>query len=725
MYSMYRYITLIISQYVIFSVLQAQTPTDTIVTKKEIPAYTIIGESEGLLNHLPGSVKFISQQEIQRLLPLNGNEVFRRIPGVHVTDEEGMGMRLNLGIRGLDPDRSRAVLVMEDGIPVSINPYGENELYYTPVIDRMEGVEVLKGSGQILYGPQTIGGIVNYITAEPSLKPSLRFRFMGGQGLLMNGFLNFSTTYKHVGMSISYLRKQAEAVGPTWFRINDVTTKFVFKLSEKSKLTTKLAYYDEYSNSTYVGLTQTMYDAGGQDFVQLAPDDRLYVQRILGSLQHEYTFSKNYKLTTTAFGYTTTRNWQRQDFSLSKPSGAYDQVWGDTTITNGALYMLNTNAHRDRRFLVTGIENRFSMNHTISKNMSNKLEAGIRMIFEKADEELLRGTKPDALSGNMQNDEVRRGYGLAIYAQDKFYINANFHITAGVRGEFYWFERHIIRWNYTDTSLFNNSFVAQIIPGIGLNYTLKNVVNIFGGIHRGFAPPRIKDAISNSGVVYNLEAEQSWNYEVGTRISVNKFLHAELTGFYMDFTNQVIPVSQSSGGAGSGFVNGGATRHLGFEAGFTLNMAPLVRWDKYTLMVDAAVTYLDARFNSDRYMTGNGDTTNVRGNILPYAPPITLTSALTFEAPFGLGLRLTGTYIGKQYTDPLNTVTPTADGRIGELPGYFLLDGSLYWKVPKIFTTFRLSVKNITNERYIASRRPQDIRVGLPMFITGGFEFAF
>lgn len=705
------------------SILLSQSPDSSKIN--HLNTITILDDKRGLFETMPGSVKFISHEEIQRLLPLNGNEVFRRIPGIHVTDEEGMGMRLNLGIRGLDPDRSRAVLVMEDGIPVSINPYGENELYYTPVIDRMEGVEVLKGSGQILYGPQTIGGIVNYLTSEPSIKPSVKFRFMGGQGLFMNGFLSFSTTFKNVGVSISYLRKQAEEVGPTWFRINDVTSKFVIRLSNKSKLIAKIGYYDEYSNSTYVGLTQTMFDAGGQDFVQLSPDDRLYVQRILGSLQHEFTFNDKYKLTTTAFGYTTVRNWQRQDFSLSKPSGNFDRFWGDTTITNGALYMLNTNAHRDRRFLVAGVENRFSMNHKIGKKMSNKLETGVRLIYEKADEELLRGDNPDALSGNMQSDEIRRGYGLSVYAQDKFYINSNFHITAGVRGEFYWFERNVIRQNYIDTNFFNNNFIAQVIPGIGFSYTFKNTVNIFGGVHRGFAPPRIKDAISSSGVVYNLDAEQSWNFELGARLILNKYLTAELTGFYMDFSNQVIPVSQSSGGSGSGFVNGGATRHAGLEAAFSFNLAPLIKLEKYTIMLDAAVTYLDARFNSDRFIIGGGDTTNLREKQLPYAPQVTLTSAFTFEAPFGLGLRITGTYIGKQFTDPLNTITPSADGRIGELPDYLILDGSLYWKVTKIFTTFRLSAKNMTNERYIASRRPQGIKVGLPIFITGGLEFNF
>jgi Fe(3+) dicitrate transport protein len=717
---MKRYILGCLFLSVTFNLSSQQNSQNDSIIKKEIETITIIGENKGIIEHLPGSAKHISAKDIARIIPLNGNEVFRRVPGVVVTDEEGMGLRLNIGIRGLDPDRSRGVLVLEDGIPVSINPYGENELYYTPVIDRMESVEVLKGSGQILYGPQTIGGIINYVTAAPPEKPSVKVRFMGGQGLFMNGFISAGTSFKSGGFTVSYLRKQGDAIGPTWFRLNDVTSKLYVKISPKATITAKIGYYDEYSNSTYVGLTQPMYDAAGNDYTQLAPDDRLFVQRLLASVKMDMNINSKYKMNTTVFGYTVTRNWQRQDFTLT-PTNNSDHIWGDTTIPSGALYMLNTNTHRDRRFFVAGIDQRFSMHHQLGKSMTNKMETGLRLIIEKADEELLKGSTPSALSGDMQNDEIRNGYGLSAFVQDKLFITSNLNITAGVRGEWYWFNRSIIRQNYTDTNLFNHSFTGQIIPGIGINCNWKKIAHFFAGMHRGFAPPRIKDAISNTGEVYPLDAENSWNYEVGVRIQMKDYLSAELTAYYLDFSNQVIPVSQSSGGIGSGYINSGASRHIGIEAGFTFDLAKALEIEKYSILFDAAFTFNDARFTSDRII----NSINVNGNILPYAPTITLNTAFTFESPWGLGLRITGNYIGKQFTDYLNTLSPSADGRSGVLSDYFLLDGSVYYNFPKYYTTLKLSVKNFTNERYIVSRRPQGIKVGLPMFITGGFEFSF
>ncbi|MBK8329789.1 MAG: TonB-dependent receptor plug domain-containing protein [Bacteroidetes bacterium] len=123
----------------------------------EMPQIKIISKRNGLFNTLPGSVGVVNQAEMLQTAPISGNEIFKRITGIHVVEEEGAGLRMNLGIRGLDPDRSRSVLVLEDGVPVALNPYGEPELYYTPLIDRMAGVEVLKGSGQLLLVHKPLG----------------------------------------------------------------------------------------------------------------------------------------------------------------------------------------------------------------------------------------------------------------------------------------------------------------------------------------------------------------------------------------------------------------------------------------------------------------------------------------------------------------------------------------------------------------------------------------
>ncbi len=105
-----------------------------------MPQIEILSHRDRVLSKVPGSVAVIDFRSIQKIAPVHGNELFRKIPGLNVVDEEGAGLRINIGVRGLDPDRSRNVLVLEDGIPVALNPYGEPELYFTPPIDKMTTV---------------------------------------------------------------------------------------------------------------------------------------------------------------------------------------------------------------------------------------------------------------------------------------------------------------------------------------------------------------------------------------------------------------------------------------------------------------------------------------------------------------------------------------------------------------------------------------------------------
>ncbi len=86
----------------------------------EIPQITVFASRDRMFTKVPGSTGYVSREELTKIKPISGNEALRRVAGVHVVDEEGLGMRVNIGIRGLDPDRSRSVLVMEDGVPVAL-----------------------------------------------------------------------------------------------------------------------------------------------------------------------------------------------------------------------------------------------------------------------------------------------------------------------------------------------------------------------------------------------------------------------------------------------------------------------------------------------------------------------------------------------------------------------------------------------------------------------------
>ncbi|MBW3466203.1 TonB-dependent receptor [Arthrospiribacter ruber] len=698
-------------------------------TGVEMPQIDIIANKDRVFSRVPGSVTFIDKREIQTVNPLSGNEVLRRSPGVHVVDEEGLGMRVNIGIRGLDPDRSRSVLVMEDGVPVALSPYGEPEMYYTPAMDRMAGVEILKGSGQILFGPQTIGGVVNYITANPPQEEEGSIYVQGGQGGFFSGLVNYGNTFGNTGIQANLLRKTANNVGPTEFDITDFNTKFLFNLNDKSELGVKLGVYNEVSNSTYIGINQVMFDRGGEDFTRLAPDDQLDVRRYSLSFSHKYRFNKNVRLRTIAYGYTTTRNWSRQDFQINNentpPANWTGVVWGDREVPGGAIFMRDGTGNRNRQFEVAGVEPRLEIDHKLF-NTRNELIVGTRLLYERAFEQRVNGTKAGVKSGNLVEDEVRTGHALAAYVQNKMMITSKFDFNAGVRFESFDYERDIRRRNFPgvgvrDTTLIADNVINEIIPGAGFNYRPVNVLNIFGGVHKGYAPPRTKDAITALGDVLDLEAESSVNYELGFRTEPTKWLFVEATGFVMNFSNQVIPVAESAGGIGFGLVNGGATLNRGVETAVVMDLSNLMGMSRVSLTYDVNATFLRATYSEDRFING----VNINGNRTPYAPNWFINSALTLRTEAGFGLRLVGNFVGEQFGDELNTVEPSADGRIGLVPGYRLFDAVFSYEVEKWNSRFNLSIKNLTDERYIATRRPQGIRVGIPRFITAGYEFRF
>jgi len=688
-----------------------------------------------IIANVPGSTASLSKTDLKLIAPLSANEMFRKFAGVHVVDEEGVGMRINIGIRGLDPDRSRGVLVLEDGIPVSLNPYGEPELYYSPVIDRMSGLEVMKGSGQIIYGPQTIGGVVNYLTSGMPDKNELKVKISAGSGALANLLINHSAKINNnVGINTSLMRKRADQLGYVSFGITDFNTKLFLKLNKKADLIYKLGIYDEVSNSTYIGLTQTMFNQGNQDFTLMSPADLLKIRRYSTSLTHLYKFSKKTSLQSNVYAYTTSRNWQRQDFSSSKStSNQTGVIWGDTSEENGAIYMRNQNAHRDRQFQVFGMESKLNHEYRFLKR-SSEVKVGVRYLAEKAFEQRKNGKKYDAKSGDLVEDEIRTGNAVSAFVHNQISLSSKVILTAGVRLENYDYNRNILRNTFrinnvnriVDTNLIAENSIMSIIPGAGLNFNIKPNNTIFAGVHKGFAPPRLKDAITAQGVVYQLDAEESWNYELGTRGTFRQFLTYELTGFYMQFENQIIPVSESSGGTGSGLVNGGQTIHQGIEASYKLNIFNMLRSkSRSKLHFQNNLSFVKAYYNKDRFINSGSEQVNIKNNYTPYAPKYFHTASLNYELPMGLGFVANASFTGEQFGDELNSITPSNDGREGMIKAFKVFDANVYYKIKKINAQLSGSVKNLTNERYIASRRPQGIRVGLPRIAVVTFEMTF
>ena len=455
-------------------------------------------------------------------------------------------------------------------------------------------------------------------------------------------------------------------------------------------------------------------------FAIIAPNDELDIKRYFGTITHDYFISSNAFIRTTVYGYTTTRNWLRQDFSRTRTSSGTGVVFGDTTIAGGAIYMRNTTGNRNRKFEVAGIEPRINHNYTVG-TVRNELEGGFRLHYEKANEQRVDGTTSEPKSGSLREDEVRTGYAQSIFAQNRIYVSSELSIIPGIRIENFQYERDIETINYNDTSIVNNSEILTPIPGLGINYEFNNSYSIFAGVHRGYAPPRTKDAITSGGVALDLDAELSWNYELGLRANIFPFLYFEITGFLMDFSNQIIPISESAGGLGTGLVNGGETLHRGVESGLRFDFHKIF-YTNYMISISVFSTYANSTYSSDRFIRSNSESINIYGNELPYAPDLTLSGSFDFSTPFGFGFDLSATYVSSQFTDELNTIAPSASGEMGMMPSFITTDITANYLIPKLYSSVFISVKNLFDERYIASKRPQGIKVGIPRFLSAGIE---
>jgi len=672
--------------------------------KQEVIEVRVLGQSDDALQKTPGSGALVSAKEIRRVQPADAGEILRRVPGLYVRPEEGLGLRLNLGMRGLDPTRSRKVLILEDGIPVAINPYGEPDLYYSTPVERIRAVEVVKGSGSILFGPQTVGGVVNFLTLAPPDKPEWSLEGVYGQRnyLKLVGNYGGSVADGAARYVAQITRKQGDGFRGMEFAATDFLGKVAFQTGERSEATVKLAIYDEFSRSTYVGLTRPMFELDPRT-PTIAPHDAFYVRRYDASLTHEYRISAQTALRTFVYGYITHRAWRRQNYDREEvPGVTYERVVGEKNIPGAAIYFRDTSIIRDRSYEVLGAEPRLE-HRFATGSVRHTLTAGARLHVETAERLQYLTEFVTSNAGDLQSEEFHRTYAAAAYVQDRLAFRDNLMVTPGVRMEYVDSLRQQRRIDTDgpphDVWIRGTSEDLAFMPAINLIYGTPRL-SFFGGMHVGYSPPRVSAAIAANGQDIGLDAEKSTNYEVGVRLGKPKWLRAEVVGFLMDFKNQVITGNIESG-QDSELVNGGRTLHRGVESSVSLGLGQALKLP-LTLDLTGRYTFSYATFTGGPF----------RGNRLPYAPEHTASVSLDVEHKIGLGADITWTYVSDQFTDAANTVPVDITGRVGLLPAYQVVDLGLRYLHPKTKIGAQISVKNALDQVFATTRLPDGIQTG-------------
>ena len=657
---------------------------------------------------IPGSVDVLDLAQLESSRVLTTAEALRKVPGVHVRDEEGFGLRPNIGVRGLNPTRSSRVLLLEDGIPLTYAPYGDNAAYYHPPIERFERIEILKGSGQIAYGPMTVGGVINYVTPAPPGNSSGSFVASAGNRSYLNAQGGWGTTIGRTGLQVDFMRKQGEGARENVSSdLNDVTAKVVARLADRHVVTLRGSYYGEDSNLTYSGLREDEYRASPRQ--NPFRNDFFYVDRYGASATHLFTLSRRVVATTSVYVSNFRRHWWRQSSnSGQRPNDAADPACG-------GMANLNTscgNEGRLRQYAVWGVEPRLRAVNRFGR-VGTETELGVRAHFEDQERRQENGATPAARSGLLVENNERRNRAFSGFVQNRFILGA-FSLTPGIRVERVDYER-----TNRLASVRGTTHLTELIPGVGAAYSPTPRYTVFAGAHRGFTPPRTEDIINNTtGGAIDLAPERSWNYEAGVRTMPLSGLQAEATFFRMDYENQIIPATLA-GGVGSTLTNGGETLHQGLEASVRADSAAFTS-SRHNVFARVAYTWLPvAEFRGRRFSSVPGfGGTSVSGNRLPYAPEHVATAGAGYMHPRGWDVNVEAVVLTGQFGDDLNTVAPTPDGQRGLLRGYTLWNAAANYPLRSV--TIFAAVKNLFDRTEIVDRSrgilptaPRTVQVGL------------
>lgn len=233
---------------------------DITVTGRDRP--TLTGIRDRPLVEQPGAANIISPEKLSTGHYMSTTDALRTVPGVHVIAEYGRGLRPNIGIRGLDPNRSRNVLVLADGVPVQPAVYGDPAMYYNVPIESVEQIEIIRGATSVLYGPNTIGGVINYTMRRPPKNGEFRLSETVREG----GFFVTQASYGNtgdngVGAVLSYLNKSGETVRDnTGTEVHDVNLRLIVPTENDGEMTMRMNAYREIAE-TPGGLTVAQFKA--------------------------------------------------------------------------------------------------------------------------------------------------------------------------------------------------------------------------------------------------------------------------------------------------------------------------------------------------------------------------------------------------------------------------------------------------------------------------------
>lgn len=713
----------------------AETAADQAVNLDRL---TVVGSGQKA-QESAGSAAYLDAETLEKHDYRDIQRILRQVNGVYAVDEEGYGLRPNIGIRGSGTDRNSRITVMEDGVLIAPAAYAAPAAYYFPTAARMNAVEVRKGSSTIRTGPRTTGGAINLISTPIPQQTSGLVDFAYGTDQTMQAHAWAGGSTDNIGWLLETAQQQTDGFkrldngGDTGYTLEDYLGKFRINTGSDARyyqsLELKLGKVEQDSDETYLGLTDADFRATPNRRYAGSQQDNIKTDHEQVELRHYIAFSDALDLTTVAYRNEFSRNWYKlndvrnsadtgwQSISgiLANPAANAEQyAWltgaDSSRIAQGALRVRNNNREYYSKGVQSvlgwtldagGAQHAFEFSVRYHEDQEDRYQSDDRYTMQNGTMVLASRGAPGS-----QDNRIGDAKAISVYLQDEI-RTGNWIVTPGLRYE----SIDLTQTRYSTATgdrsapvSVQKHSVSELMPGVGVTYLINDSLNVFASAHRGFNPP---------GPGSDVDPEESVNVEAGLRWNAGA-MNAEFAGFWNDYSNLVGTCTASTGGncdIGDQFA-GGKARVRGIEAsfGYTAGLGNGLR-----LPLRAGYTWTDAEFRSSFASSFEEWGTVESGAPLPYLPEHAFNVQVGLESE-RWRVNLAGNYIDDMATSAQAAARRTESAFVVDLSaGYRLTDSA------EVFAR----VENLTDEVWIASLRPAGARPGMPRQTYVGVRVKF
>ncbi|EGN74628.1 outer membrane receptor for Fe3+-dicitrate [Idiomarina sp. A28L] len=701
--------------------------------RQGIERINILG-SAAAVNEAPGSAYYMSEEELREFEYTDIMRALGNVPGVYVLEEDGWGLRPNIGMRGTGVNRSDKITVMEDGILSAPAPYSAPAAYYFPTFARIEAMEILKGSSSIQYGPRTTGGVLNLVSRSIPNEDLAGFVDIGA------GEHGFGKLHTYMGGSgeraggvFEVLRYQADgfkdvANGESGFYRNDIMSKVRVSLDDagRHQVEFKFKYSDEVSDDTYMGLTDADYQASPYARYAASQLDEMSTEHTLLQATHQWALASGGVLTSAIYRNEFARNWYKADqvggVSLSGGGLELASAFEAGAAADETLSVRVKN--NNRSYLSQGVQTQydFAIN-------GNEYVLGARYHEDEEDrfqwvdlydmDAALNMALVNAGVPGTDANRVASAEAFAAFAKARMYFDA-LTLDFGARVEDIKVKREDFGADLQrlGTPGLRENSTSAFLPAAGLTYRLTDSWVALAGVQKGFAPA----APGNN----DQRNEESWNYEAGVRYAgtldfgyISGDARFEVIGFYSDYSNMHGNCTAAQGCDLSNIgaqVNAGEVEVMGVEVlgaySYALN-------DALDIALDAAYTFTNAEFQNS-FNSNIGIWGNVTaGDEIPYQPEQQLRTGVALKG--GLwSLALNARHLGEMRT-VAGVGNVAADEKIAART---LFDMAARYQLTDNQSVY-VSVDNLTDKTYITTRMHGGVMVGKPRQFNIGYQARF